>query len=194
MCSKPGGCPTRCCGLSMGLLFSLQSPRIKAAQECPAGVGGFDALGRPGLSPLSVSNSAHSQTQNQGSLSGRGPQADCIHLPIDGLFPYYPASACTSPERDKMCAPLQERHFQLGTGLPSCSISLGVPALQSGGASPAFCFLLPCESHVCCAVGQSLPGQCLAISPQCGREALDILCGLGQGSQFQCHFQAVNYW
>lgn len=135
VCSNPGR-TTKCCGLSMRLLFSLQSPRIKAAQECPAGVGGFDALGRPGLSPLSVSNSAHSQTQNQGSLSGRGLQAVCVHLPIDGFFPYYPASAWTSPERDKTCAPLQERHFQLGTGLPSCSISLGVPALQSWGGLP----------------------------------------------------------
>jgi hypothetical protein len=29
----------------MGLLFSLQSPRIKAGQECPIGAEGFDAAG-----------------------------------------------------------------------------------------------------------------------------------------------------
>lgn len=61
-CIHSTGPTTGCFGLSMGLLFSHQSPAMKAIQECPAEAGGLLP------DPTSVINSSHPQTQDPGLL------------------------------------------------------------------------------------------------------------------------------
>lgn len=72
---------TRCFGLNIGLLFSLQSLRIKAAQECPAGAGGFDAAAEgPLLLILKVTQPIH-RLRGKAFLNDKDLKVDWAQLP-----------------------------------------------------------------------------------------------------------------
>lgn len=109
---KACGPSTRCFGLSAGLLFSLQSPAMKAAQDGPAGAGGFDAAGRPGPSlPLSAAQPIR-RLRTQGFSSGRDLKFRESQLPVDGLFSKIFCPRLHS-SGDRTCAPLQKHRFRL---------------------------------------------------------------------------------
>lgn len=98
------------------IIVLLQSPAMKAAQDGPAGAGGFDAAGRPGPSlPLSAAQPIR-RLRTQGFSSGRDLKFTESQLPMDGLFSKIFCPRLHS-SGDRTCAPLQKHCFRLWTGL-----------------------------------------------------------------------------
>lgn len=152
------------------MIVLLSEPAVRAAQECPAGAGGFDAAGRLGPSL----SSPLPRLRAQGFLSGRDLKLTQSQLAVDGFF--------------QNILPL----FAFLQRQDTCSLAKApFPALDRALVGERPLPLTPVapwrlESDVCCALGLSSIGQALALLPRHSCKTLTLLCAGSSPERASC--------